>query len=302
MVHIATGREYCVSLIHWSCCANTGWWWRWCLIVSQYLMSSNKSYLKAALYTAAFAGFTALAVKQYRKQKPDSKAVVSAAAASVDAKSAAAAPAIVPLAEGKAISAHCTAAAAAAAVVGAAHRYGSDLPVVCLSVCLFLFLFLFMLCCIISVAVNDSVSVGFCTAPPNIALIKYFGKKDAELNLPSNSSYSWNFHLDTHRTGTLVVVERGATGSDRLFLNGKSAALSKRHTKVLGLIREHAKVQGRATIYTKNNFATAAGLASSASGFAALVLALAQAFDFQSQDPKHLHWIVRYVSYRVVLT
>ncbi|MFZ5481787.1 MAG: diphosphomevalonate decarboxylase [Myxococcota bacterium] len=101
-------------------------------------------------------------------------------------------------------------------------------------------------------------------AHPNIALCKYWGKRDRALNLPTNSSLSLT--LSPFRTRTTVTwdVER-----DEVWLNGARTDDAK-VLRVLDLVRP-----GRppAKVESENDFPTAAGLASSSSGFAALVLA-----------------------------
>jgi mevalonate pyrophosphate decarboxylase len=98
----------------------------------------------------------------------------------------------------------------------------------------------------VAVVLQPTDVVGFAIAPPNIAFIKYFGKANYALNLPSNGSYSVNFHTATHRTATLVVVSpAGPTdgSADVFYLNGvREPKLGSRFVKVLQLIREHSKV------------------------------------------------------------
>lgn len=58
------------------------------------------------------------------------------------------------------------------------------------------------------------------SAPTNIAVIKYWGKRDAALNLPLNSSLSVTLHQNDMRTITSVVASRDFP-RDRLWLNGE---------------------------------------------------------------------------------
>ena len=71
-------------------------------------------------------------------------------------------------------------------------------------------------------------------APSNIALCKYWGKRDAELNLPVNSSLS----ISLGKLGTRTLV-KFAKNSDRIFLNGKPApkAFAARLSAYLDLFR-----------------------------------------------------------------
>jgi len=117
-------------------------------------------------------------------------------------------------------------------------------------------------------AKNKPGTRGEAFAPANIALCKYWGKRDAELNLPVNSSLS----ISLGKLGTRTVV-KFAKSADRIFLNGKTAPknFAVRLTDYLNLFRKEGQFF---EVRTKNNIPTAAGLASSASGFAALIQAL----------------------------
>ncbi len=117
---------------------------------------------------------------------------------------------------------------------------------------------------------------GSAFAPSNIALVKYWGKRDETLNLPVNSSLSVSLgHLGTETT--IAHAEQ----ADSIMLNGEpvepSAKFARRLQKFLDLFREPEQYFA---ISTTNNFPTAAGLASSASGYAALVLALDEFFGW----------------------
>ncbi|GAB2546802.1 diphosphomevalonate decarboxylase [Rhodanobacter koreensis] len=119
-------------------------------------------------------------------------------------------------------------------------------------------------------------------AQPNIALVKYWGKRDVGLNLPVVGSMS--ITLDSLWTRTEVRFVPGAA-QDRGSLNGRSdEAVTKRMVACLDLLRERARVDWGAVVDSRNNFPTAAGLASSASGFAALVCAGAQALGLNLSD------------------
>jgi diphosphomevalonate decarboxylase len=115
-------------------------------------------------------------------------------------------------------------------------------------------------------------------APSNIALCKYWGKRNKELNLPINSSLS--ISLDKLGSHTKILVSND--GEDRVFLNGKeqvkTSSFSIKVIHFLNLFRRD--LQQPVHIYTENNIPTAAGLASSASGFAALMLAIDQFYHF----------------------
>ena len=108
-------------------------------------------------------------------------------------------------------------------------------------------------------------------AHPNIALVKYWGKQNHILNYPASPSLS--ITLDRLTTKTKV----SASTETRLLLNGKRNEDLK-VAKFLDLFREQFELPP-VSVETDNNFPTGAGLASSASGFAALVTALNENFQ-----------------------
>jgi diphosphomevalonate decarboxylase len=105
------------------------------------------------------------------------------------------------------------------------------------------------------------------TAHPNIALVKYWGKRDAALNLPDVSSLS----LTLDRFTTATTVTWGAE-ADAVLLDGAPAPDGFAR-KVLAHLSRIDADRPPVHVATRNDFPTAAGLASSASGFAALTLA-----------------------------
>ncbi len=114
-------------------------------------------------------------------------------------------------------------------------------------------------------------------APSNIALCKYWGKRDQNLNLPNNSSIS----VSLGSLGTTTKISKNSNDYDEVFLDGvhqaDASSFAKRTLDFVDLIRGDFPVNVR--IETENNIPTAAGLASSASGFAALLLALNDFFS-----------------------
>lgn len=108
-------------------------------------------------------------------------------------------------------------------------------------------------------------------AHPNIALVKYWGKRNSALNLPAVPSLSLT--LDTFRTRTQVVW---GVESDAVHVAGAPApaAFAERVLKFLDLI---SPSRPGCMVLTENNFPTSAGLASSSSGFAALAVAATRA-------------------------
>jgi diphosphomevalonate decarboxylase len=112
-------------------------------------------------------------------------------------------------------------------------------------------------------------------AGTNIALVKYWGKRDPVLNLPATGSLS----LTLKELGTRTTVIFGDAPADRVTLNGAAPGpqATGRITKFLDLVRERAGISAPATVISENTVPTASGLASSASGFAALALAASRA-------------------------
>jgi diphosphomevalonate decarboxylase len=106
------------------------------------------------------------------------------------------------------------------------------------------------------------------TAHPNIALVKYWGKRDEALILPHQSSLS----VTLAPLSVTTTVEWGA-GADSVEINGEAARGSEltRVVALLDLVR--TPKLGRARVVSHGNFPKAAGLASSAAGFAALAVA-----------------------------
>ncbi|KAJ3329446.1 diphosphomevalonate decarboxylase [Gonapodya sp. JEL0774] len=143
----------------------------------------------------------------------------------------------------------------------------------------------------------DAVTQVTVCAPVNIAVIKYWGKRDVPLNLPTNSSLSVTLHLGNLRSTTTAACSALFTarsgGADLLWLNGKQEDVKK--AKRFAAAVEEARRLRRdmeakdsnltkmadlpIRIASENNFPTAAGLASSASGYAALVFALKELYD-----------------------
>jgi len=115
-------------------------------------------------------------------------------------------------------------------------------------------------------------------AHPNIALVKYWGKSDVETNLPAVGSIS--ITLDTLTTTTMVDFSAGSE-RDELILDGAPASgeRSRRVRSCLDLIRRRRPGLPPVIVESENSFPTAAGLASSASGFAALVTAVNAVLD-----------------------
>lgn len=110
-------------------------------------------------------------------------------------------------------------------------------------------------------------------AGANIALVKYWGKRDSRLNLPAAGSLS--ITLAGLETVTTVAASPDLK-ADELILDGSSQDAGP-ISKVLDLLA--GPQRRRCRVDSSNNFPTGSGLASSASGYAALVFAAAQVFD-----------------------
>lgn len=109
-------------------------------------------------------------------------------------------------------------------------------------------------------------------AHPNIALVKYWGKRDQKLNLPAVGSIS----ITLKEMYTITSVEfLDKLKQDVLILNSKEANQTQlnRVSSFLDIIRNEAGFNYKAKTISDNNFPTGAGLASSASAFASLALA-----------------------------
>lgn len=106
----------------------------------------------------------------------------------------------------------------------------------------------------------------------NIAFIKYWGNLDPELRLPANGSISMN--LNGLYTQTQVIFS-DENPSDVLILDGSPAGQASltRVSNFLDLVRQQSGSKLCAFVDSKNNFPSGAGIASSASAFAALAVA-----------------------------
>ncbi len=112
----------------------------------------------------------------------------------------------------------------------------------------------------------------------NIAFIKYWGVSNPALNIPLNSSISMTL-ADAHTTTTVAWDTAGRLAADEITLDGEdlSESKAKRLVDHLNRLRAVAGVDYRAQVASYNNFPMASGIASSASGFAALTVAGAAA-------------------------
>lgn len=125
-------------------------------------------------------------------------------------------------------------------------------------------------------------------AQPNIALVKYWGKRHGGMNLPAVGSLSVT--LESLWTQTEIEFDPDLP-EDLFLLNGLPDPVGlSRVSRCLDPIRERASCTHKARIRSRNNFPTSAGLASSASGFAALVTAAIAALNLDVSDEEKNQW------------
>jgi diphosphomevalonate decarboxylase len=117
-------------------------------------------------------------------------------------------------------------------------------------------------------------------AYPNIAFIKYWGDRDPNLHIPANGSISMN--LGDLQTQTQVVFDQKLS-KDEFFFNGskKEGNELDRVRIILNQVRNLSNQSLFAHVDSQNNFPTGVGIASSASGFAALSMAASYAAGLQ---------------------
>ena len=110
-------------------------------------------------------------------------------------------------------------------------------------------------------------------APANIAFIKYWGRKNEKLRLPANNSISMNLS----NVFTITTVDSPEDlKQDEIEMVGETLDKKEKERIVAHLdrIRTFAKINTFFKVKTRNNFPKGTGIASSASGFAALTLAV----------------------------
>jgi diphosphomevalonate decarboxylase len=119
-------------------------------------------------------------------------------------------------------------------------------------------------------------------AHPNIAFIKYWGNRDDALRLPANPSLSMN--LGDLYTITTVAFDQ-ELAQDEVVIDDQpaDAAARARVSGHLDLVRGRAGLKASARVVSRNNFPAGAGVASSASGFAALTVAACAAAGLASR-------------------
>lgn len=133
-------------------------------------------------------------------------------------------------------------------------------------------------------------------APSNIAFIKYWGTRDTERTLPFNPSVSMTLGKCVSRTTVVAVAD---AASDEVLVRDEEGDLEPAAEHFargvlahLDRLREWSGTETRFRVATENSFPTAAGIASSASGFAALTLATLGALGREA-SPRELSVLAR---------
>lgn len=130
---------------------------------------------------------------------------------------------------------------------------------------------------------SDNQYKATAVAGSNIAFVKYWGNLDDSLRLPMNGSLSMT--LDAATTTTTIQFD-ATYKMDRLTLNNRRAdqTATLRASRHLDHLRQIANIDLPAKIVSENSFPTGAGIASSASGFAALTVAAAHALGLDLSE------------------
>lgn len=138
---------------------------------------------------------------------------------------------------------------------------------------------------------TDTLRATAC-AGSNIAFIKYWGVSDPVLNLPLSNSISMTL-ADAYTTTSIEWDTRGGF-ADEITIDGKllDPRRAERISRHLERMRALANVTWRARVVSQNNFPMASGIASSASGFAALTVAGCAALGL-SLTPQQLSALAR---------
>ncbi len=124
----------------------------------------------------------------------------------------------------------------------------------------------------------------------NIALVKYWGKRNIEKNIPAVPSIS----LSVDKLFTETEITPLDSDRDEFYFDDEkiSDQRADRVFRYLDLWREEKLIEGRFSVRTRNSFPTASGMASSASGFAALAMGLGE-FSSSALDLKQISRLAR---------
>lgn len=127
-------------------------------------------------------------------------------------------------------------------------------------------------------ASHNSIKSVTARANVNIALLKYWGKKDETLKIPHQSSISLTLD-DLYTVSTLSLFPNACR--DELWINGEEASESDRNklSEYFDLVRKIYHINGFIHVDSHNHVPTGAGLASSASSYASIALALNELFN-----------------------
>ncbi|XP_037938829.1 diphosphomevalonate decarboxylase [Teleopsis dalmanni] len=132
-----------------------------------------------------------------------------------------------------------------------------------------------------------------CIAPVNMALIKYWGKRDEELILPINDSLSMTLSTKEMCAKTTAAASPNFK-QNRMWLNDEDVSFDD-NPRVLRCLKEIQRlaiarsdlkfpIDWKLHVVSRNNFPTAAGLASSAAGYACLVYTLACLYGVENEE------------------
>ena len=132
------------------------------------------------------------------------------------------------------------------------------------------------------------------SANTNIALIKYWGKVDEVQAIPATSSLSLT--LGGTRTTTTVSFDGGDGAADSVTINGSASSSAEltRVSRFLDLVRSRSGITAAATVISRASVPLAAGLASSAAGFAALAAAASRAAGMDPAAKSNVEVVLSY--------
>lgn len=136
---------------------------------------------------------------------------------------------------------------------------------------------------------NESITV---VSPSNIALVKYWGKRDDNLNLPINSSLSITLDETVSVTSTLAFSR--TAGKDTVTVNGKKLE-DKEVREYAGRVMDRIRsIYGEVyvSVLSSSDFPESAGLASSAAGVAAVAVGANAALGL-GLTPKEVSMLAR---------
>ncbi|MFA5049837.1 MAG: diphosphomevalonate decarboxylase [Candidatus Micrarchaeia archaeon] len=139
------------------------------------------------------------------------------------------------------------------------------------------------------------MNISTAVANANIAIIKYWGNRNNKLILPANSSLSFTMDEKLQTKTTLIFDE--SFGLDELWINDEKSGPNetKRVSSFIDVFRKLAETKMKAKVFSENSFPKGAGLASSASAFAALSHATSNALDLDLNS-KQLSLLARFGS------